>query len=238
MLDPVLNLFFPPLCQICRERRASAAQGYVCGDCWSGVRFIAPPFCHRCGLPYDGEIIGDFQCENCKDLDFAFSSARSAVRANALILDVIHRYKYNAALWFEPFLADLLLRQALPVLRAEKWDCIVPVPLHATKLREREFNQAARLAARLGAAAGLRVDESLVARLKPTNTQTALSRPERAANVADAFEFCGGERLRGQRVVLFDDVLTTGATTDACARALLKGGAGEVCVWTLARAQS
>ncbi len=236
MIDAALNFFYPPVCQICRERRAAAADGYVCGECWAGVRFIAPPFCQQCGLPYEGEIAPRaFRCENCREVDWAFASARSAVRANALILDVIHRYKYNRALWFEPFLADLLIRQAGPALREEKWDYIVPAPLHNAKRREREFNQAARLARRLARATGVPMQEGLVARVKATETQTALSRAARATNVAGAFAFAGREKLRGERIVLVDDVLTTGATTNACARALREGGAGAVCVWTLAR---
>jgi ComF family protein len=236
MIDAALNFFYPPLCQICRERRASAAEGYVCVDCWSGVRFIAPPFCQQCGLPYEGDISArEFQCDNCKDTAWAFATARSAVRANPVILDVIHRYKYNGALWFEPFLADLLVREAASALQAEKWDFIAPVPLHATKQREREFNQAARLAKHLGKATGIAVHQGLVRRDKPTNTQTVLTRPARAANVAGAFAYAGGEPLRGAKIVLLDDVLTTGATTNACARALRRGGAGKICVWTLAR---
>ncbi|HWD18388.1 MAG TPA: ComF family protein [Verrucomicrobiae bacterium] len=236
MIDAFLNFIYPPLCQICRGQRASSAEGYVCSECWAGVRFITPPFCQRCGLPYEGAISTDeFQCENCRDLNFTFSSARSAVHANGLMLDVIHRYKYKSALWFEPFLAGLLVRQAAPVLQGEKWDAIVPVPLHRAKEREREFNQAARLARHLSAATGLPVRHGLVRRVKPTNTQTRLTRPQRAANVAGAFAFAAPARLAGENIVLLDDVLTTGATTDACARALREGGAGRIGVWTLAR---
>jgi len=236
MFDAVLNFFYPPACQVCRECRSSAPEGYVCSACRSGVRFITPPYCEQCGLPYDGDISAPaFRCENCKDISWAFVSARSAVRANNLILDVIHRYKYNGSLWFEPFLADLLVREAAPVLRAEKWDFIVPVPLHAAKQREREFNQAARLACHLSDATDVPVHADLVKRIKPTETQTALNRPARAANVADAFAFAGRGPLHGEKIVLIDDVLTTGATTNACAAMLRRAGADRVCVWTLAR---
>ena len=236
MIDSALNFFYPPVCQVCRERRAEARAGYVCGECWAGVRFITPPFCHRCGLPYEGDISPrDFQCANCQDMEWDFVSARSAVHANRLLLETIHAYKYNRALWFEPFLADLLARQAAPALSAESWDCLVPVPLHPAKMREREFNQAARLARPLARATGIPIAPSLLRRVKATNTQTRLSRPQRAANVAGAFAVPAGENLRGRRIVLLDDVLTTGATTNACARALRQAGAATVCVWTLAR---
>jgi ComF family protein len=168
-------------------------------------------------------------------MDLHFRSARSAVVAGGMVLEVIHRYKYQRALWFEPFLADLLARQAGPVVRGEEWDMIVPVPLHPTKKREREFNQAERLAARFSAVAQIPVNDRLLKRVESTRTQTLLTRPQRAANVRNAFAMRGGQKLEGERIVLLDDVLTTGATTSACAKILLAAGASEVCVWTVAR---
>jgi competence protein ComFC len=235
LLDAALGFFYPEICQICRARRATAAEGYVCGTCRQRVKFIAPPFCDRCGLPYEGDITTAFECSNCREMELHFRTARSAVLARDPVLEIIHRYKYQRALWFEPFLAGLLVRQAAPELSKEKWDLIVPVPLHPAKQREREFNQAERLARRLGAATRIPVDRKLLRRVVPTRTQTLLTRPQRAANVCNAFAARRGRRLHGQRVVLVDDVFTTGATTSACAEALLAAGAGEVCVWTVAR---
>jgi competence protein ComFC len=101
-LDAALNFFYPPVCQLCGLERAGAAEGYVGGKCWTSVRFVTSPFCDRCGLPYDGDMLHPFRCGNCEGLDFGFRFARSAVKANAMMLDVIHRYKYSHALWFEP----------------------------------------------------------------------------------------------------------------------------------------
>jgi ComF family protein len=233
--DALLNLVYPPVCQICREERAGIREGYVGGECWSQVRFVTAPFCHRCGLPYEGSITQPFVCGNCADIKFHFRFARSAVIANPLILQVIHRYKYNHALCFEPFLADLLLRQAVPSLKNEKWDLIVPVPLHPAKEREREFNQAERLAHHLSRATDIPVNTGLVRRVKPTQTQTQLNRAERAGNVHGAFAPRGPKKLNGEKIILLDDILTTGATTSACARVLRRAGAGDLCVWTIAR---
>jgi ComF family protein len=234
-LDAALNLVYPPVCQICGEERATAAEGYIGPKCFSDVRFVTAPFCEKCGLPFEGEMTHPFECANCRELSLDFRSARSAVVANPLLLDVIHRYKYNRALWFEPFLAGLLIGRAAPALAAEQWDFIVPVPLHPLKRREREFNQAERLAARLGRAVKIPVNERLLQRVKPTTTQTRLTREDRAANMREAFAYCAGQKLRGEKIVLLDDVLTTGATTNACAKTLRKAGAGEICVWTVAR---
>jgi ComF family protein len=152
-----------------------------------------------------------------------------------MVLDLICRYKYQRALWLEPFLAELLIRQAAPPLRAEKWDMIVPIPLHPLKKSEREFNQAERLAAHLSRATQIPLNVRALKRVVPTRTQTRLSRNERAANVRHAFALCSKDDLRGKRLLLVDDVLTTGATTSACAKILRTGGAADVCVWTLAR---
>jgi ComF family protein len=151
-------------------------------------------------------------------------------------MEVVRRYKYRQALWFEPFLADLLVRQAVPDLAREHWGCIVPVPLHPLRKREREFNQAERLAAHLAAASGIPLNGRLLRRVENTPTQTMLTRSERSANVRHAFAMRQGCRLPGGRLLLVDDVLTTGATTSACAQTLLAAGAEAVCVWTVVRA--
>jgi ComF family protein len=234
-VEGALSLLYPENCQLCRAGRAGAAQGFVCSRCWQGVRFVRPPWCDRCGLPFAGEITTTFECANCRELTLHFESARAAVVASGVVLEVIHRYKYQQAEWFEPFLTDLLCREAAPVVRGGSWDAVVPVPLHPRRERERGFNQAARLAAALARACDLPVRRDWVRRMEFTRTQTALSRAERAANMRGVFEARPGLRLNGQRVVLVDDVLTTGATTSACAKALLDAGAGRVVVWTLAR---
>jgi ComF family protein len=234
-LQAGLGLIYPELCQLCRAQRATAREGFVCAKCWTLVRFIRPPFCERCGLPFPGDITTKFECTNCREMELHFSSARSAVVAKTVVLEAIHRFKYQRALWFENFLADLLVREAAPVLRGQKWDFIAPVPLHPLKFREREFNQAARLALPLAAATNIPLNEKILQRIAPTATQTLLSRTERTANMKNAFAVRAGVSLAGKKIILVDDVFTTGATTSACARALRGAGAAEVCVWTVAR---
>jgi competence protein ComFC len=230
-----LTFFYPPVCQLCGEERARADEGCVCARCWSRVRFIRPPFCARCGLPFAGDLTTPFECANCREMELHFQFARSAAAARGVVRDAIHRYKYQQAHWFETFLAGLLVRAAVPELRQGKWELMVPVPLHSLKQRERGFNQAERLAEHLSAATEITLGNNLLRRVSSTQTQTRLTRPERAANMRRAFAVKPGLRLQGKRVVLVDDVFTTGATTSACARALLAAGAGEVCVWTVAR---
>jgi ComF family protein len=234
-LEVGLGFFFPETCQLCFEQPATARDGYVCRHCWSQVRFIRAPYCERCGLPYPGDLTTAFECSNCREMKLHFSSARSAVVARGVVLEAIHRFKYQRALWFEPFLADLLVREAGPALRGQAWDCIVPVPLHAVKHREREFNQAERLAQHLSVATKIPLNTKLLRRVLPTATQTLLTREQRESNMRNAFAVPAGTGLDGGRIVLADDVFTTGATTSACAKALRAAGAGDVCVWTVAR---
>lgn len=234
-LEAGLAFFYPETCQICATERAAARDGFVCRQCRSQVHFIKPPYCERCGLPYPGDLTTPFECTNCREIELHFNSARSAVVAHDVVREAIHRYKYQRALWFESFLADVFLRKALPALRGQNWDLIVPVPLHPVKYREREFNQAEQLAAQLSIHAKIPVNPNLLQRLRPTATQTRLTRQERTANMRGAFAVRPGTQLNGEHIILVDDVFTTGATTSACALALKAAGAGDVCVWTVAR---
>jgi len=234
-IDPLLGLIFPNVCQLCEKEPATKAQGYVGAACREDVKFIQAPLCDRCGLPFPGDITQHFECGNCKELDLSFKWSRASVAAEGSVLEVIHRFKYNRELWFEPYLAELWLRGARGTLAIESFDALVPVPLHPHKQREREFNQAERLVRAVAKEVKLPVRADLVERVIPTRTQTRLDRKERAKNVKKAFAMRKGLDIKGQRILLVDDVLTTGATTSACAQALLDGGAEAVCVWTVAR---
>jgi competence protein ComFC len=234
-LDAGLGLIYPEVCQLCRKQRASLREGFVCSQCWSEVHFIRPPFCQRCGLPFTGELTATFECTNCRELEFHFRFARAAVISKTVVLEAIHRFKYSRALWFENFLAGLLLREAAPVLGKKDWDYIVPVPLHPLRKREREFNQAEILARRLADETHIPLNDKILRRIVPTATQTVLTREKRATNMKNAFAVRNGSRLAGKRIIVLDDILTTGATTNACARALRAAGATDVCVWTVAR---
>jgi ComF family protein len=235
--EAALAFIYPDVCQLCHAEHATRDQGYVGTGCRSQVRFIEPPFCDRCGLPFEGEITSTFECTNCREMELSFSSARSAVVARGPVLDAIHRYKYDGQMWFEDFLAESFIARALDWCQDEPCDALVPVPLFPLKEREREFNQAERLARRLGNAINVRVESRLLKRVIATPTQTRLSRRQRADNMRRAFALRRPQKLAGQSFILIDDVFTTGATTSACAKILLLAGAERVGVWTVARAE-
>jgi competence protein ComFC len=234
-LTTTLGLFYPKVCALCQDEPAAAEAGFVGAKCRQLVQFVRPPFCKRCGLPFEGDLTTSFECNNCRDMELYFSSARAAVVAKTVVLEAIHHFKYSRALWFENFLAGLLLGEAVPILRGQNWNFIVPVPLHPLKQREREFNQAELLAAQLSRAAGVPLNTNLLRRVKSTATQTLLRRDQRAVNMRGAFAVHNRLKLDGEKIILVDDVFTTGATTNDCARALRAAGAGDVCVWTVAR---
>jgi ComF family protein len=235
-LDAALAFFYPEVCQLCGEERASRAEGYVGPRCMGAVEWVKAPYCQRCGMPFSGEITGEFECDACRGAHWYFASAQAAVIARGVAMEMVHRYKYQRALWFEPALAGLLTARAVPWMKGQGCDLIVPVPLHPVKEREREFNQAERLARRLSECAQIPMNERVLRRVKYTGTQTLLTRAKRAENMRHAFAIAPGQRLEGRRVVLVDDVFTTGATVNGCARALKAARVASVHVWTVGRA--
>jgi competence protein ComFC len=235
--DTALSFVYPDVCQLCHAERATRREGYVGESCRAEVRWIEAPFCERCGLPFDGEIAGTFECTNCREMELHFDSARSAVTARTSVLQAIHHYKYDGHLWFEDFLAELFIPAARPWFLQHAIDAMLPVPLFSVRQRERGFNQAERLARRLSKAVEVPVRNDLLKRVLPTPSQTRLSRTERADNMRRAFALQRQEKLDGRSYVLIDDVFTTGATTSACAKLLLQAGAKRVAVWTVARAE-
>lgn len=234
--EALSHFFFPAVCQICESARAGPGEGFVCARCCEDARPVEPPFCGRCGLPFEGEISGEFECSNCQEMDLKFDFACSAVRANGLIRDIIHRYKYKRETWFEEFLGRLLLEAIDDSLDGSAWDALLPVPLYHAREREREFNQAERLGKWIGKRLGKPLLAGCLKRPQPTQTQTALTRKQRLNNVRRAFALTKPELAAGKSFIIIDDVLTTGATTSACAGLLKKAGAARVGVWTVARA--
>ena len=161
--------------------------------------------------------------------------ARSAAIAEGITLECIHRLKYQKEPWFGTFLSGLLMEAALPRLIGHPWQGVVPVPLHRVKHREREFNQAERLAAPLAHALSVPLETNRVRRREATSSQTSLSREDRISNMRTAFEPARSPQIHGSWIIV-DDVLTTGATTDGVAAVLKNLGAERVVVWAVARA--
>lgn len=210
--------------------------GALCWDCLGQVKPVQIPFCERCGDPVSGEISGEYECSWCRQTGPAFDWARSAVRLLGPARGCLRRFKYHGSTWV---LGDLVRwltaawRLAPVGMRAV--DAIVPVPLYPRRERERGYNQASLLAAELARAMGVPIWGRTLWRVRPTATQTRLTAAQRAHNVRGVFRVPFPRRVQGARIVLVDDVMTTGATVNECARTLKAAGAAAVMVLTVAR---
>jgi ComF family protein len=229
----LIDALLPPRCLACGAE--VDGPGGVCPSCWAGLRFIGPPCCSRCGLPFEFATPGETACGACLAAPPRFERARSVLvyddASRPLILGFKHADRTHGA----PAFGRWLARAGAEVLAGA--DLLAPVPLHRRRLFRRRYNQSALLARALADVCGVPADVALLERTRPTPTQGGLSREGRQRNVAGAFHLRGGreEAVRNKRIVLIDDVLTTGATLGECARALLAAGAARVDALTLAR---
>jgi ComF family protein len=232
LLRAALDLALPPICAACRE--PVAGQG-LCPNCWSKLSFITRPYCERLGIPfvYDPGP-GILSMEAIADPP-AYHRARAAVRFDEISRTLVHALKYGDRLDLAPLLGRWIA-QAGRELLAEA-DALVPVPLHWRRLWARRFNQSAALGAVIAAETGVPVMAGALKRIKATAQQVGLSQAERAANIQGAFRVPedGKAAVRGQRLILVDDVLTSGATVEGCAKALIRAGAANVDVLVFAR---
>ena len=227
-----VDLALPPLCPACREPVVGQA---LCADCWSKLNFIARPYCERLGIPFAYDPgPGLLSMQAIADPP-AYGRARAAVRYDDIARTLVHAFKYGDRLDLAPTLGRWMARAGLE-LTAEA-DAIVPVPLHWRRLWARRFNQSAMLADVVAKDCGRPVAYDALRRVKATAQQVGLTRAQRAENIQGAFRVPASARatVAGRRLVLVDDVLTTGATAEGCARALLRAGAASVDVLTFAR---
>lgn len=228
------SLFYPPTCVVC----SGMVEGleYLCASCRSRAPRIVAPFCTKCSEPFFGAITQTFSCANCEHRTLHFDAAVAAYRSRGLVRKLVHDFKYGRqrhlryplAVWLSETLND-------PRLRGRRFDMIIPVPLHAARERERGFNQATLLAELLAPKLALPL-RPVLERIRYTTTQTAYDRAERIENLQDAFRLRKNWDVRELRVLLIDDVLTTGSTLSECARVLKAAGAMSVHAATAARA--
>lgn len=227
MLQGLLDLVYPPSCPGCRE--LLPRQGPFCAVCADTLVELPEAHCRRCAEPESPAL-----CGRCQASPPAFARAFAPYLFGGALADAIHRFKYEDAPHYGGPLAALLAASASDLLA---WaELLVPVPLHVRRLRSRGYDQALVLARHLARMAGRPLAPRGARRTRETESQVGKSRPERERNVAGAF-LGDAAQIGGRRVLLVDDVLTTGATASAVARALLEAGAPEVRVVAVARAE-
>jgi ComF family protein len=235
--DEALSLLYPAACCGCGR---PAVRLEFCRRCQAEIHTPCSPLCLACGVPFGTAGGADHRCGRCLTRTFGFGRARACALYDAAdtvehpLKSVLQRYKYNRDVSLAGPLAELLSQRCPVVIPA--YDVIMPVPLHVSRLRWRGFNQAQLLVKPLARRAGLPVDALSMERVRPTRPQVELTEAERRQNVAHAFRVTRPERVRQRRILLVDDVYTTGATVDECSRELKRAGAASVDVLVLARA--
>lgn len=195
---------------------------------------VKAPICSQCGYPYEYVPNAPFVCTNCADRRWHFEWARAAYWTEGQVHEAVTGFKYHDEYFRLSQLVAWLTEAFDRHAAGEKWDGLVPVPLYHRRLRTRGFNQAKELARGLGKARDLPV-RSCLRRDRETPSQTGLERRARWENMQNAFTLKGGFDVAGQNLLLIDDVFTTGATTNACARVLAEAGAGRLAVLTVSR---
>jgi competence protein ComFC len=233
-IHALTSLFYPATCVVCAANVERSE--YLCADCRHRAPRIAAPFCAKCSEPFPGAITQTFSCANCAHRVLHFDCAVAAYRSRGLVRNLVHQFKYAKQRHLRyPVAAWLRETTDDPRLRGRSFDVIVPVPLHPARERERGFNQATLLAELLAASIGVPL-RPLLERTRYTTTQTAYDRAERMENLHGAFRLRKKQDVRDLRVLLIDDVLTTGSTLSECARVLKAAGAVSVHAATAARA--
>jgi len=219
-----LDWVYPPVCGGCEKRGER-----WCLDCQSSVTKVAPPLCPHCG---ESQAFGEL-CLDCKSTPQAYTALRSWARFDGSLRNAVHRLKYRG----EMRLGDALAKPLIEYFRNLHWqvDLAVPVPLGVDRQAQRGYNQAALIARPIALSEGIFYRPDALHKVKTTRTQVGLSRAERLLNVSDAFQ-AEQRVVANKKILLVDDVTTSGATIDACTRALLCAGAKEVFGLTLARA--
>lgn len=229
----ILDTALPPLCPSCREPLADGIG--LCAACWSKLSLIEPPFCARLGIPFLYDPGPGLLSMEAMANPPAYDRARAAVRYDEVARKLVLAFKYADRTDFAPMMGRWMARAGHELLADA--DALMPVPLHWRRLWARRFNQAAALSGAISEISGVPVLHNVLKRVRATPQQVGLSKTQRADNVQGAFRVPDSERARiaGRRVVLVDDVLTSGATVDTCARAVLRAGAAHVDVLVFAR---
>ncbi|MFZ5863529.1 MAG: ComF family protein [Nitrospirota bacterium] len=236
LVRSALDAVLPRRCATCRRGLSAMERRAVCAACWDTMPRIDGPRCALCGTPFSSEAAVSHspthRCGPCREDPPAFTQAVAAGRYEGPLADAIRRCKYHRELDLIPVLAELLhgVVDSLPPV-----DAVVPVPLHVRRLRRRQFNQSLRLAAEVARRLNRPVWPDILRRTRWTTPQTTLDRAHRQANVRRAFAVRHPHRVAGHRLLLVDDVYTTGATVNECANALRAAEASAVYVVTVAR---
>ena len=232
--NALLDIILPPICHICHSFIPNAEKLHICPACRDRMPLVLSPLCPICGIPFIGAG-EDHRCGNCLIHPPHFDSARAHFLYEGPLRDLIHSFKYNQLTHLRYPLALMILEGIGGFLAAQNLHLITPVPLHRSRLRQRGFNQAVLIGRILSRNLSLPMLPDALVRIRQTEPQIELSAAERRLNVKGAFAVSKPGYIAGKRILLLDDVMTTGSTMDECAKELKKAGAEVVIAATVAR---
>jgi len=235
VLNDLGKIVFPPRCPGCSEILYPFTGQIFCCACNDNIKFIKGGICSICGTPFPDSPAENHLCGECLEKKPYFSYARAVFSYENIILNAIHQFKYKRDMSIGKIMSSFMADFSYPDIDLTDYSLIIPVPLHIKRLRERGFNQSLILARAVGKKRKIPVDFSMLKRHKFTITQTGLNKHERKQNIKGAFEISDKKKIHGKNVILVDDVYTTGATVNECAKTLLQEGAQKISVLTLAR---
>ncbi len=243
-LIPLLSVLFPADCPACLQPLGRFHLAGICLNCWTSIKLIRKPYCFKCGIPLkpkssipsklEVDRNKGLACNRCRSKKYQFAFARSLGEYEGSLREIIHYYKFGRKSYLSEPLADLMMKTLDIKNIFGNIDVIIAVPLHRKRRKERGFNQAYLIARRLGNKLHIRVEGRVLLRIKKSMPQMDLPAHQRERNVMGAFKVMKAKRIRGKRILLIDDVMTTGATVNECAGALMKAGSKDVCVLTIA----
>lgn len=233
-LDRLAPFFLPPQCGCCGDFLEEGTQG-ICPRCLSTVHWIRPPFCSICGVPFLTPESENHPCGACLTRQNHFAQARAVASYDGSLQKMIHRWKYQGKSHLTSLFGDWLRDGLMLHWSLSSFDLILPVPLHVKRLRERGFNQALLLAKALSRRTGIPYGKKVLRKKRATHPQVNLSRREREREIRGAFFVKDPAEIEGKRILLVDDVFTTGATVNECSKVLRAEGASDVHVLTLGR---
>ena len=230
MYETAITFLYPAECRVCEEFLGATSIPYICNDCWKDIQFLEPPWCDICGTPgIDG------LCDECATTPPRYGKLRSIAFYQTTLQQAIHFFKFEKKKVLARYLTQLLNAHIPLDCPIAEYDLILPVPIHKKRLRERGFNQATLLANGIAKAEGVPILTNTLVRKRHTVAQSSLDREARQQNLTGAFEIQNPETIRGKRLLIFDDVFTTGATIREAVSELWTADPAEIDVLTLAR---
>ena len=238
-LSQLIDILYPPRCHLC-GRFLYPAEGpvqpkQVCANCRAALAPVTHPLCTVCGISFPTSTGQDHLCENCLRSNPWYDLVRAPYLYSGQLMEAVRRFKYKSETYLITTLGPLLSSFAREWITYSPDSLTIPVPLHRQRLRERGFNQSLLLARAVSSELGTRLDYLSLVRNRYTSAQTGLSKAARKKNVKGAFSVVNRESVKGQTILLVDDVFTTGHTLNECARTLKRSGARTVICLTLAR---